>query len=70
MNVVCLLNGATTVRERDSEGTTVLKCGCAYTDAPSRWAQMCREHGEPCEALHVQARADHDRDDAIRELTS
>jgi hypothetical protein len=70
MNIVCLLNGSAAVRERDSEGTSVAGCGCAYTDSPSRWLQMCREHGEPCEALHVQAQSDRDREAAIRELTS
>ena len=68
MNIVCLLNGATAVRERSSDEIDVQPCGCAST--PIRWMQMCREHGEPCEALHVQARTDHDRNDAIRELTS
>lgn len=70
MNLVCLLNGSVAVRERGSEGTTVLECGCAYTDSPSRWAQMCREHGAPTEALHVRARADHEREASIKELTS
>jgi len=67
MNVVCLLHGAV-VRERSSEEVEVLPCGCAST--PTHWQQLCREHGAPCEALHVRARNDHDRDDAIKELIS
>jgi len=65
--IILFLHGS---GERGSEGMTVLECGCAYTDSPSRWAQMCRTHGEPTEALHIQARIDHERNDAIRELTS
>ena len=52
-----LLNGNTTERQRNSEGTTVLACGCAHTDI--LWLQMCDEHYAADHALHEQARADH-----------
>jgi hypothetical protein len=68
MKIVCLLNGSTNVRERASEGVTVLGCGCAHL--PTHWLQACREHNEESEAFHVQARADHAREAAIQELIS
>lgn len=37
-----LLNGNTHVRVRNSDGCTVLECGCAHTD--TRWLQMCDAH--------------------------
>jgi hypothetical protein len=67
-SIVCLLNGFTSVRERASEGITLFKCGCAHTD--THWIQLCREHGEPDEALHVQALQEHDTAAMIRELTT
>lgn len=51
-----LLNGSTEVRSRNSEGTTVLACGCAHTDV--MWLQMCEPHHAETAALHEQARLD------------
>jgi hypothetical protein len=67
-SVVCLLNGFTSVRERGSEGVTVLECHCAHTD--THWIQLCRVHGTEDESYRRKAREDHDRGDMIRELTS
>lgn len=68
MSVVCLVNDSTTVRERGSDGVDVLECGCASTG--TRWLQQCREHAGEQETIRVRWKADHDRDAAIRELTS
>lgn len=54
-----LLNGSTEIRVRSSEGTTVLDCGCAYTEQPSRWIQMCDPDFQADNALHEQARLNH-----------
>jgi hypothetical protein len=69
-SVVCLVNDHTSVRERASEGVTVLACCCAYSDVPYRWIQLCRLHAAEDLAIHEQARRDHDHADAIKELTS
>lgn len=68
MSIICLVNGAHEVRERSSEDVDVQPCGCASTS--SRWLQMCRVHAELHQMLHVQARKDHDREAAIKELIS
>lgn len=68
--IVCLINGSTTVRSRETEGTNILECGCAYSDWPYMWTQMCKPHCIESDTLHAKARADHDRAEAVKELTS
>lgn len=51
---VTLLNGHTEPRVKSSEGCTVLPCGCAFTDWPSEWRQMCA----PSAAEHFARHAD------------
>lgn len=68
--MVCLINGSTVVRSRESEGTTILECGCAFTDSPYQWTQMCRPHCVETAELHERARVQHDTDAAIKELTT
>jgi hypothetical protein len=45
-----LLNGNTIVRQRNSEGCAILKCGCAHTDV--MWVQMCTPCYATWETLH------------------
>lgn len=52
-----LLNGTKEPRSRNSEGCTVLDCGCAHT--PTTWLQMCDAHYAEDHTLHEQARLDH-----------
>lgn len=55
--MIYLLNGSTEIRQRNSEGTTVLDCGCAHT--ATHWLQMCEGHYTENHALHEQARIEH-----------
>jgi hypothetical protein len=64
---VKLLNGNLAPRVRNSEGCTVLDCGCAHDSI--RWLQMCDADWADYEGRHLRSQADHDRE-AIREMTS
>ena len=52
-----LLNGHAEPRVRNSEGCTVLPCGCAHLER--EWVQMCDAHGAEWQALHDAARIAH-----------
>jgi hypothetical protein len=66
--VIHLLNGSTEIRQRNSDGCTVLDCGCAHT--PTHWLQMCDDCYQPDAALHAQAAADHRQQQLEKELTT
>lgn len=68
MSIVCLLNDSPGARERNSEERAVQECGCA--SSPTRWLQMCREHGTLSENLHQAAAAEHRLAASIKELTT
>jgi len=55
--MVTPINGNTTVRVRNSEGCTVLPCGCAHT--VSAWVQLCEAHYAEWRDLHEAARIAH-----------
>jgi hypothetical protein len=67
MTDIVLVNGSKDVRVRNSEGCTVLDCGCAHD--PIQWLQQCRAHNDEANALHAQAAADHRLQQLERELT-
>jgi hypothetical protein len=52
---VKLLNGNTAPRTRNSDGCTVMACGCAHTER--EWLQLCDPHSEEFDALGRAARA-------------
>jgi hypothetical protein len=53
-----LLNGNTTVRQRNSEGCTILPCGCAHTDV--LWLQMCDPCATEYDIYRVEAQRAHE----------
>jgi len=65
--VIHLLNGSKEIRQRNSDGVTVLPCGCAHTDV--LWLQMCDGDYQVEAALHAQAAADHKLRKLEQELT-
>jgi hypothetical protein len=48
-----LMNGQKHKRERNTEGCTVLECGCAHTEV--MWLQMCDEHWQHWQERHELA---------------
>lgn len=52
-----LMNGYTTARVKNSEGCTVLDCGCAHTTV--QYVQMCDPHFREWHAKHERAKLDH-----------
>jgi hypothetical protein len=56
---VVLVNGHTEQRQRSSEGVVVLECGCAFTDWPSQWLQMCTPSHVDTQQRHDDAMLEH-----------
>lgn len=57
---VVLVNGSKAPRVYNSEGCTVLPCGCAYTEGVAgMWLQFCRPHWAQLEELRAEARRAH-----------
>jgi len=52
-----LLNGHAEPRVRNSEGCTVLPCGCAHLER--EWVQMCDTHGTEYRERHALAKLEH-----------
>jgi hypothetical protein len=51
--MIRLVNGNTQQRVRNSEGCTVLDCGCAHTAI--EYLQMCDKHFTEWQKLHERA---------------
>lgn len=60
---VRLVNGHKTPRVNNSDGCTVLACGCAFTDR--EFIQMCGDHFDAWFDRHNVAAADHRDVDAM-----
>ena len=56
-DAIHLMNGTTAVRQRNSEGCTLLACGCAHDD--TRWLQLCGAHYFEWSGLHDASRIAH-----------
>jgi hypothetical protein len=54
---VILLNGNKAERIKQSEGCTILPCGCAHLER--EWIQMCETHHAEHEARHRLAQQQH-----------
>jgi hypothetical protein len=54
---VILLNGSKAERVKNSEGCTILSCGCAHLER--EWIQMCETHHAEHEARHQLAQQQH-----------
>jgi hypothetical protein len=60
--MIHLLYG-TAIRQRNSEGVTVLLCGCAHDD--TTWLQMCDADYQDWHVRHVEAQKQHDIESLI-----
>lgn len=58
MTAGVLLNGNVSVRERNSEHVTVMRCGCAFSS--TTWLQLCADHWREFCKLNPQRTIDHE----------